>query len=507
MKIQYKAAIIMALFGSLIVFFLSYGFDIQNHSIAINNELKNIKNLSEEASLYLQSHLHEKASIALTITTAPCLKEALRQSNQNFSSLDDEQRDFQINSLNQRWRETNNIRDPFINSYMTNPAAKYLKAQQVIMPEMYGEIFLTNRYGALVGTTGKLTTLAHAHKYWWVASYNDGKGRIFLDDRGFDESVDGYVLGVVVPVKDEEDIIGILKCNINIASPLTHIVEEYNHRNFGNLKIARTGGLVIREDGVTPLSTKIPDSILGALREKRINTTIISEKGVKQLVAMAPVEITMGSSEIGFGGSKESIDHIKGNTGEGWHTIIFVPQKKAVEVANQTTRLIFFAGLLFLFLVVVIALFLGRFIAKPIVNLAKNAGQIGRGSFQTRVKILSNDEIGYLAKSFNRMVVNLDKTMTSRDNLQAEVEQRKKTEAEKEKVIIELNEALSKVELLSGFLPICVSCKKIRDDNGYWNRIESYIKAHSMAEFSHSICPECAKRLYPEIYDKDDTAE
>lgn len=60
-----------------------------------------------------------------------------------------------------------------------------------------------------------------------------------------------------------------------------------------------------------------------------------------------------------------------------------------------------------------------------------------------------------------------------------------------------LQTALNKVKLLSGFLPICASCKKIRDDKGYWNQIESYISEHSEAEFSHGICPECAKKLYP----------
>ncbi len=52
---------------------------------------------------------------------------------------------------------------------------------------------------------------------------------------------------------------------------------------------------------------------------------------------------------------------------------------------------------------------------------------------------------------------------------------------------------------LKGFLPICASCKKIRDDQGFWNQIESYIRAHSEAEFSHSICPDCAKELYPDF--------
>ena len=68
---------------------------------------------------------------------------------------------------------------------------------------------------------------------------------------------------------------------------------------------------------------------------------------------------------------------------------------------------------------------------------------------------------------------------------------------EKEKLIVELQEALAKVKTLSGLLPICSSCKKIRDDNGYWNQIETYIRQHSEADFTHGICPTCAKMLYP----------
>ncbi len=78
--------------------------------------------------------------------------------------------------------------------------------------------------------------------------------------------------------------------------------------------------------------------------------------------------------------------------------------------------------------------------------------------------------------------------------------ERKRIENEKEQVIAELQEALAKVKLLSGFIPICASCKKIRDDTGYWQQVEAYIQKHSNAEFSHSICPDCSHKLYPELY-------
>jgi len=83
---------------------------------------------------------------------------------------------------------------------------------------------------------------------------------------------------------------------------------------------------------------------------------------------------------------------------------------------------------------------------------------------------------------------------------------RKRHETEREALITALQEALDKVKTLSGLLPICAMCKKIRDDQGYWNQIESYIAANADVDFSHSICPECADRHYPElsIYDAPD---
>jgi PAS domain S-box-containing protein len=67
-------------------------------------------------------------------------------------------------------------------------------------------------------------------------------------------------------------------------------------------------------------------------------------------------------------------------------------------------------------------------------------------------------------------------------------------------LIKKLQNAFDEVNTLSGLLPICFSCKNIRDDKGYWNKIESYIRSHSKVEFSHGICPDCAQELYPEFY-------
>ncbi|MCJ7616337.1 MAG: response regulator, partial [Desulfobacterales bacterium] len=67
----------------------------------------------------------------------------------------------------------------------------------------------------------------------------------------------------------------------------------------------------------------------------------------------------------------------------------------------------------------------------------------------------------------------------------------------------ELEKSLAEIKTLRGILPICANCKKIRDDKGYWNQIESYIYEHSEAEFSHGICPECMKKLYPDFVEEE----
>ena len=119
--------------------------------------------------------------------------------------------------------------------------------------------------------------------------------------------------------------------------------------------------------------------------------------------------------------------------------------------------------------------------------IAKDDAHLGE-----KIELTTSREFHDVADAFNTMSENL---RHQRDHLEERVRDRTR----------ELTEALANVKTLKGLLPICASCKKIRDDQGYWTQIESYIYKHSDAEFSHGICPDCAKKLYPEIYPPDTT--
>lgn len=83
-----------------------------------------------------------------------------------------------------------------------------------------------------------------------------------------------------------------------------------------------------------------------------------------------------------------------------------------------------------------------------------------------------------------------------------DITERKYAEAERENIIRELKEALDNIKRLKGMIPICASCKKIRDDGGFWQGVESYISKHVEVDFSHSICPDCMHKLYPDFADE-----
>lgn len=124
----------------------------------------------------------------------------------------------------------------------------------------------------------------------------------------------------------------------------------------------------------------------------------------------------------------------------------------------------------------------------------------GGGSEQLAVVALKAGVEDYMVKDMSRgylelLPVVLPDVIKRHDDHMA----RLKAEAELRSLVEELTLALAQVKTLSGLVPICSHCKKIRDDKGYWQAVEEYISKHSQAEFSHGICPDCIKELYPDL--------
>ncbi|MFH1969671.1 MAG: response regulator [Verrucomicrobiota bacterium] len=113
----------------------------------------------------------------------------------------------------------------------------------------------------------------------------------------------------------------------------------------------------------------------------------------------------------------------------------------------------------------------------------------GMDDKEMAIRIVQEGAQDYLVKSL------VDYTMLAR-SIRYSIE-RKRTLLEKDQLIGQLRETLADVKTLSGLLPICASCKHIRDDKGYWHQVESYIQQHSSAVFTHGLCPKCSQKIYP----------
>ena len=144
MKLQYKSAGLMISMGIVILSFITIVYSNLNKQTVLQKELQNIKNLSKEIAHHMDTHLKANIEITRTLSSAPIIMDALLKSNTEYAAFSASERDNEIDSLNKRWMETKDMGDPFIHKHLTNPVAEFLKLQQIIMPGLYGEIFLTN---------------------------------------------------------------------------------------------------------------------------------------------------------------------------------------------------------------------------------------------------------------------------------------------------------------------------------------------------------------------------
>ena len=149
--------------------------------------------------------------------------------------------------------------------------------------------------------------------------------------------------------------------------------------------------------------------------------------------------------------------------------------KARSEFMIMTIYLVLVGYIMFMFVLLL------KMVIIPILVISRQIEQVGLGERDKVTKASRKDEIGQLAEAFNKMN-----------------ERRKQVEAELREEIRQHQETLEDKKVLSGLIPICASCKNIRDDKGYWNQIEIYIREHSEAEFSHGLCPDCVKKLYPQ---------
>lgn len=414
------------------IFSLSYLiFSYQSNQLLSQREELASKEMVQHEAHLLNNRLQSLIVLTKTIAQSEFLKDQLRLSNQSYQSLSAEQSTSKIAALDGVWRQSLESSE-FVQNYLKNDVSVFLNQQKAQFEEGYGEIFLTNAFGAMIGTTGKLTTLAHQPKYWWQGAYNNNSPRIFIDDRGFDYSVKDFVVGIVVPIVQDGTFLGVLKSNFRMsllnAEHLSRIPVDKKQR----LRLVRSTGEVIpaatEDNSGQSVAIFLNDIQKKILQTNLLQSVLIPEGNILHRYVAAPVPLTwLESEEIKFGGKKGGIDQYRGHESHGWFLVLdYVPSNTLsfmTKFFNQPVQ-----WLVWLLLISAIVLMVHRFFTQPMQVLQQKVlSAVNEPEHPVWNPNLNFDEFSGLETAINQLNKKLNTCVKERNRQAESLENYEKT--------------------------------------------------------------------------------
>ena len=368
--------------------------------------VKTVLDNNMEAADQLQTNfsgvLDEEIRNIKIFSDSPLWKEFIQKINTSYGSqqLDDIKKT--LLNLNEKWINASTDSD-LIKEYLNKPLSVRLKKIIQAKPEI-AEIFVTDKYGGLVAASGRTSDFYQADEAWWIAAFDQGKGKLFLGDIDFDESVQSLGVVIAVPIYAEDgSVISVCKAVLALNAFLSPL-KKFKAGETGHAFIVDKDGFSIFHPGIKSLEAQI-------LNEEQLQ--IISSKGQDNLF-LKDVVGHGGSGLLITSGVKVTNPYLE-EAGIQW--FIFVGRDSS-EVFAPIKELIVQAALLTLILLIVLAVLAyfsaGKFTA-PIEELTEEVFNIGGNNLNQKIKVKTGDEIEQLADAFNEVMADLSKTVISKD--------------------------------------------------------------------------------------------
>ncbi len=384
--------------------------------------MENFKNLAVEKAEAITHILQEKMADAKYLASTHELIGALRQANSAYSDKTQKETQREINRMDEEWIANKGV-TPTAIRLLENDLSRFLENYQKQLHKEAGELFLTDAKGVTVAMTQTLSDYYQADEMWWEKSFNEGRGAIFFDDMGYDESMRDISIGVVAPVRDGGEVTGILKINFHVKGILD-IVARTKIGETDLVFLGRTtGGIVAmskeRDYGLTELEK-------GLVNKEYPGITEDLHDNIKTIMAYAPVRIPL-NTKVPTYGARSGISGEKWKPAQ-WMLFIEIDQKEAFDSLRKLENIIKGIGGIIFLAVLLLALYLAKSVTTPIKELITSARIIGKGDLDRRATIRAKDEIGDLATAFNKMAGDLKSITASRDELTYEITQREQAE-------------------------------------------------------------------------------
>lgn len=382
--------------------------------------------LAQERVNRIDRNIYDKIEEFIAYSNSLMSQEACIESNKEFEKFGNIQ-DY-INEKDREWTSAPKEEiTPLMQELINNKLSEELREKTKFYEKRYGyrvfgEVFVTNRYGANIAQTGKTTDYYQADEEWWQKAKEDG---LYVGDVEYDESTGIYSIPVGIRINDEDgDFLGITKAVLNIEYVISIVREIYATRTYksGQFKlITRDKKIIYSTEGLKFLED-MPSEISSLLKEKGEDTGYFTAKGD------IPGE---GDELFAYAHSKGYKDF----KGLGW---ILIVEYEIKGIFAPVTRfgynilIIFLAAVVF---ALIMGVFLSRSISNPITRLKDMADKISKGNLAEPIEIKGKDEISELAESFDnmryslKMVIDEYEKMKSREET---IEELKKSKEELE---------------------------------------------------------------------------
>lgn len=368
--------------------------------------VKETESLAGTVDRFFEAKTAQLAALAVT----DLVKEELAERNASYTG-DSSAILAEIQALDARWTAAGDD-DPLIRGIIApdpevNPTALQLKTFLEAFPDQ-SEIFVTDRHGATLAATGRLSDYYQADEEWWQMAWDDGRGAVYISDPEYDESAGIVAVLVAMPVRDEEtgEVTGIVRSTLAVD-------ELYS--SLGAVKFGETGHAVLlsRDAQVLfePEGYESSADLPLELRQQLVSTgpyqVMTDAQGEQSLLAHLAVADMLGAGRYETEAAvREAIKNL------GWAIVVRQKVAEAMAPVAQLTQNILVAVFLVVFLAGLLSLAITQALARPIVALTEVTESMSRGDLDAPLPPAGGDEVGRLTTSFGHMARQLKQTLT-----------------------------------------------------------------------------------------------
>jgi methyl-accepting chemotaxis protein len=349
--------------------------------------------------------------IETTITFDEVLWKTVEEKNRSYTGTDAENTN-QVAAVDPVWAAAAD-NDPLIanmiaNNAAVNPVAFSLFKFQAMEPK-HVEVFVTDKYGALVGSTDRTSDYYQADEGWWQAAWNNGQGAVYIGEPEYDESSKTTAVNLGLPVRNADGVVvGVFRSTLDV----TAVSEQLALAKFGT-----TGDAIVIDKAGKVLFADDPAKV-GEPAYSNLSFLTTSENQYAQMTGDEGYQVLAGFSPVSSGGSQPAVDNL------GWIYLVEQGTSEALAPVRQATIVALVSVLLAALLAVAVSFWLARVLTTQIRHIMDMFSNIGMGDFTARAEVVTGDELGSMATSLNAMLENtltLIQTREQRDAIQESI--------------------------------------------------------------------------------------